>query len=305
MVRHPKTLIDFMQLYPTEEACREALFQHRWPQGFSCRRCGHDKAWHLRGRGLYECAACHYQGSLTAGTVLHSSRTDLRKWLLAIWLLASTKKAPSAAELARQLGVTRKTAWLVRRKIVHALARREDELVLRGIVELDEGFIGGKHHGVENRGRRQPGKTLVAMAAEHTAGGGLGRAHLRVIENAGAESLCAAARATIAPGSCVQTDGWNGYLGLADAGYGHLPCNLPHGSDVDEWLPWSHIVLSNFKRWTLDVFHGVSPRHLQAYLDEFCYRLNRRDAREDLFRRVLNRCLLYTSPAPYSLLTGT
>ena len=305
MVQHPKTLIEFMQMYSTEEDCRQALFEHRWPQGFSCPRCGHEKAWYLRGRGLFECAGCHYQGSLTAGTVLHCTRTDLRKWFLAIWLLASTKKAPSAAELARQLGVTRKTAWLVRRKIIHALSRREGELVLRGIVELDEGFIGGKHQGAENRGRRQPGKTLVAMAAGHTPGGGLGGAHLRVIENASAASLSAAALATIAPGSLVQTDGWSGYAGLDEAGYAHLPRNLPAGADIDEWLPWSHIVLSNFKRWTLDVFHGVSARHLQAYLDEFCYRLNRRGQREDLFRRVLNRCLLYTGPAPYSLLTST
>ena len=79
-----------------------------------------------------------------AGTILSRTRTDLRKWLLAIWLLASTKKAPSAAELSRQLGVTAKTAWLVRRKITHAMARREGDLLLRGIVELDEGFLGAR-----------------------------------------------------------------------------------------------------------------------------------------------------------------
>ena len=305
MVQHPKTLIEFMQMYPTEEDCRQALFEHRWPHGFSCRRCGHERAWHLRGRGLYECASCHYQGSLTAGTVFACTRTDLRKWFLAIWLLASTKKAPSAAELSRQLGVTRKTAWLLRRKITHAMARREGELLLRGIVELDEGFFGGKHAAPQSRGRRQPGKTLVAMAAEHTAGGGHGCAHLRLIADASAESLNAAARATIVPGSLVQTDGWSGYAGLEGAGYGHLPCTLPTGADIDQWLPWSHIVLSNFKRWTLDIFHGVSPAHLQAYLDEYCYRLNRREKREDIFRRLLNRCLLYGAPATYSLLTGT
>ena len=304
-MRHPRTLIEFMQMYATEEDCRRALFEHRWPQGFSCPRCGHERAWHLRGRDLYECAGCHYQGSLTAGTVFARTRTDLRKWLLAIWLLASTKKAPSAAELARQLGVTRKTAWLVRRKIVHAMARREGELLLRGLVELDEAFIGGRRPAPANRGRRQPGRTLVAMAAERTPGGGLGGAHLRVIANAGAASLTAAALATITPGSRVQTDGWVGYVGLGHAGFRHLARDLATGADIDEWLPWSHIVIANFKRWTLDVFHGVSPRHLQAYLDEYCYRLNRRDEREDLFRRVLNRCLLYTGPAPYSLLTGT
>jgi len=143
-VRHPKTLIEFMQTYPAEEECRRAIFEQRWPHGFSCRRCGHERAWHLRGRGLFECASCHYQGSLTAGAILACMRTDLRKWLPAIWLLAATKKAPSAAELARQLGVTVKAAGLMRRQIAQAMARREGELLLRGIVALDEGFSGGK-----------------------------------------------------------------------------------------------------------------------------------------------------------------
>ena len=200
--------------------------------------------------------------------------------------------------------MTVKTAWLMRRKIAHAMARREDELLLRGIVELDEGFIGGQQPRPASRGRRQPGKTMVAISAELTRDGGLGRACLRVVADASADSLTAAAQATIATGSLVQTDGWNGYAGLQRAGYGHRPRNLPTGVDIDAWLPWSHIVLSNFKRWTLDIFGGVSQKHLQAYLDEYCYRLNRRDQRQDLFRRVLNRCVLYTAPAPYSLLTA-
>ena len=301
---HPKTLIEFMELYATEEDCRQAIFAHRWPQGFSCPRCGHRHAWYLRGRGLYECASCHYQGSLTAGTVLARTRTDLRNWFLAIWLLASTKKAPSAAELSRQLGVTAKTAWLMRRKISQAMARRQGELMLRGLVELDEAFVGGKRRGPQSRGRRQPHKTMVAVAAERTPGGGLGRAHLRIVADASAENLTAAAQATIAGGGLVQTDGWNGYAGLAPAGYGHRVRALPTAADIDEWLPFSHIVLSNFKRWTLDIFHGVSAAHLQAYLDEFCYRLNRRAQRPDLFRRILNRCLLYTEPTTYALLTA-
>ena len=164
---HPKTLIEFMELYATEEDCRQAIFEHRWPHGFSCRRCGHDRAWPLRGRGLYECANCHYQGSVTAGTIFHKTRTDLRKWFLAIWLLASTKKAPSAAELSRQLGVTVKTAWLVRRKIQHAMGRREGELLLRGIVELDEGFLGGR--------RSRPGEPRTPPAGQDD-GRHLGRA---------------------------------------------------------------------------------------------------------------------------------
>jgi transposase-like protein len=302
---HPKTLIEFMQLYPTEDACREAIFEHRWPDGFVCPHCEHQHAWHLRDRGLYECARCHYQGSLTAGTILARTRTDLRKWFLAIWLLASTKKAPSAAELSRQLGVTAKTAWLMRRKVTHAMTRRRGELLLRGIVELDEGFLGGRRARPASRGRRQRDKTMVAVSAEHTPGGGLGRAHLLVVSDGCASSLDVAASAMIAHGSSVQTDGWRGYAGLTCEGYEHRPRVLRSTEEIDAWLPWSHVVLSNFKRWMLDIFHGVSPAHLQAYLDEYCYRLNRRDQRLDIFRRLLDRCLLYTAPATYSMLKAT
>ena len=221
---------------------------------------------------------------------------------MTIWLLASTPKAPSAAELARQLQVTGKTAWLLRRKIQHAMARGEGELMLRGIVELDEAFVGGKEPGSGRRGRGQPHKTLVLVAASQSAKGGLGAAHLEVIEDAKAATLLAVAKETIAPGTAVRTDGYRGYGRLGASGYEHHARVLAGGNDIDEWLPWSHIVLANFKRWFLDIFHGVSPAHLQAYLDEFCYRLNRRGQREDLFRRVLNRCLLYTEPVTYALL---
>ena len=136
MARQPRTPIHFMQIHATDEDCRQAFFEHRWSPGFRCRRCEHEHALYLGGTGLCECAGCRYQGSLTAGNVLHCTRIDLRKWLLAIWLLTSTKKTPSAAELARQLGVTPKTAWRLRRKTIHALARREGELLLRDIVEL-------------------------------------------------------------------------------------------------------------------------------------------------------------------------
>lgn len=302
---HPRTLIEFMQLYPSEEACRRAIFAHRWPDGFVCPRCGHGHAWYLRGRGLYECAQCHYQGSLTAGTVLAGTRTDLRKWFLAIWLLASTKKAPSAAELARQLGVTAKTAWLLRRKITHAMRRRRGESMLRGIVELDEGFLGGRRTRPASRGRRQHGKTMVAVSAEHTPAGGLGRAHLLVVSDGTSSSLDVAASAMISHGSIVPTDGWRGYAGLTYEGYEHRGRALRGTEEIDAWLPWSHVVLSNFKRWMLDIFHGVSPAHLQAYLDEYCYRLNRRQQRVDIFPRLLDRCLTRTAPTTYAMLKAT
>jgi transposase-like protein len=178
------------------------------------------------------------------------------------------KKPPSAAELARQLGVTGKTAWLLRRKITQAMRRGEHELLLRGVVELDESLIGGRERGSGMRGRTSQRKTLVAATAEQMPQGGLGRAHLRVIGDAGAKTLTNAAGALIQPGSTVKTDGWRAYRALTGAGYLHEPHVQATPQAAAELLPWAHIVISNFKRWQLDVFHGVSATHLQSYLDE-------------------------------------
>ena len=135
--------------------------------------------------------------------------------------------------------------------------------------------------------------------------GGCRQAHMQVIQDASAISLTGAATASIKPGSTVLTDGWQGYNGLSDQRYNHKPMVLSCPEDASKFLPWVHITISNFKRWILDVFHGVSPKHIQAYLDEFCYRLNRRWQREDLFRRVLNRCSRFATPVTYAQLTAS
>jgi transposase-like protein len=217
--------------------------------------------------------------------------------------MASTPKAPSASELKRQLGVTYKTAWTMRRKIVYALSRRDGELMLRGLVEMDESFIGGREQGT--KGRQTERKTLVAIAVDHTAKGGCRHAHLQVVPDAGSVSLTTAAQQNIASSSTVITDGWPAYNALADQGYHHWPWVLETPEDASRVLPWAHIVVSNFKRWILNSFHSVSAKHLQAYLDEFCYRLNRRWQRSDLFRRILNRCLRFTPQVTYAQLVAS
>ncbi|MHB8181958.1 MAG: IS1595 family transposase [Acidithiobacillus ferrivorans] len=288
-----------MEMYKTEEDCRQALFEHRWPEGFCCPRCGHDQAYAHKKRPLFQCRACRHQASVTAGTIMEGTRTDLKKWFLAIYLLASTKKPLSSAELARQLGIATVTAWTMRRKIMHAMSRREGELMLVGVVEMDESYVGGARSGI--RGRGAEGKTPVAVMCEQNESGGCSLAHMQVLGDISGISLGEAAQSSITPGSIVATDGLPAYGKLASRGFEHEPL-IVGGADASELLPWVHITISNFKRWILDVFHGVSAKHLQSYLDEFCYRLNRRSQRTDLFRRVLNRCVRFTEPVTYAQL---
>ena len=228
---HPLTLVGFMAMYATLDACRRTLLEQRWREGLRCPRCAHALAWYLRGRGPCEGAGCGYQAPLTAGTLLHKTRTDLRKWLLAIWLR--------------------------RRKITQAMRRGEHELLLRGVVELDESLLGGCERGSGKRGRAAQRKTLGAAAAEQMPQGGLGHAHLRVIDDASAKTLSNAAGALIQPGSTVKTDGWRAYRALTGAGYLHEPHAEATPQAAGELLPWAHIVISNFKRWQLDVFQGM------------------------------------------------
>lgn len=300
-MKGPETMIDFMEMYQTEEDCRKALYEHRWPDGFRCPRCGHDHAYAHKKRPLYECRACGHQASLTAGTIFEGTRTDLKKWLLAIYLLASAKKPVSSAELGRQLGIATQTAWTMRRKIMHAMKRRQGDLMLAGVVEMDESYVGGANKGI--RGRGATGKTPVAVMASQNESGGCCLAHMQVIEGASGLSLGEAATNYIVPGSVLATDGFPSYLPVAKLGFDHQPLVAAGVENAADLLPWVHIIISNFKRWILDAFHGVSAKHLQAYLDEFCYRFNRRGQRTDLFRRVLNRCVRFTKPVTYAQLT--
>ena len=303
-MKGPETMIEFMEMYKTEEDCRKALFEHRWPEGFCCPRCGHDRAYAHKKRPLYECTACGHQASVTAGTVFQGTRVDLKKWFLAIYLLATTKKPLSSAELGRQLGIGPQTAWTMRRKIMHAMSRRERELMLAGVVEMDESYVGGVNKGI--RGRGAQGKTPAAIMCEQNESGGCCLAHMQVIDDVSGLSLGEAADSYVAPGSVIATtDGFPSYLPVGKLGFDHQPLVTQGVENAADLLPWVHIIISNFKRWILDVFHGVSAKHLQSYLDEFCYRFNRRKQRTDLFRRVLNRCVRFTKPVTYAELIAS
>ncbi len=182
---------------------------------------------------------------------------------------------------------------------MHAMSRREGELMLVGVVEMDESYVGGARCGIRGLGAK--GKTPVAVMCEQNESGGCSLAHIQVTHDISGLKLGGAATSHETAGSIVATDGLPAYGKLASLGYAHEPL-VVGGADASELLPWMHIIISNFKRWIPDVFHGVSAKQLQSYLDEFCYRLNRRKQRTNLFRRVLNRCVRFTKPVTYAQL---
>jgi transposase-like protein len=301
MVQRPGSLPEFEARFPDEAACARWLFGRRWPDGFRCPGCGHAKGWELgRGALLVECARCHRQTSVTAGTVLHRSHLPLKLWFLAAWLVATHRNGISARQLGLQLGLgSYKTAWLLLRKLRHAMVDPGRE-PLAGLVEVDETSLPFRAKGEPARpGRSHDGKLLVAGAVE-IRGEGPGRVRLVAIEDYSAATLTTFVAGNVASGGTVVSDGWSGYKRLKDVKHeptvvGDTPAHLV--------LPWIHRVFANAKRWALGVYHGLRPDHLQAYLDEFVFRFNRRRTPAAAFERLLGLAVAL-QPAPYQMLIG-
>jgi len=296
---YPRTVAEFEARFATEDACRVYLSRLRWPDDFRC-RCGETKAW-WTARGLWQCAACGAQTSVTAGTVFQDTRKPLRLWFHAMWWVTGQKTGASALGLQRLLGLgSYETAWTWLHKLRRAMVRPGRDR-LSGRVEVDESFVGGVGGA---QGRSTATKALIVIAAEEV-GHGIGRIRLRRIPDGSADSLQAFMQETIEPGSLVHTDGWHGYDGLKAAGYRHRVTLLRGRQDLAfKCLPRVHRVVSLLKRWLLGTHQGaVSPAHLDYYLDEFTFRFNRRTSRHrgNLFFRLAQQAVA-VEPAPYSRL---
>jgi transposase-like protein len=289
---YPRSTGEFLAWFGTDEDCLDYLEWLRWPGGFACPYCGNAGGWRLAD-GRVECGDCSRRTSVTAGTIFDKTRTPLTVWFHACWLFATAKDGISAQYLQRALEIgSYQTAWAMLHRLRSALVR-PGRGRLAGTVEVDETFIGGEEHGL--RGGRQPGKkVLTGIAVEIGEPKGIGRCRMAVLADASGASLGPFVAGSVEPGSRVITDGWVGYNGLAALGYAHERRNQKaaarRGQDPGELLPAVHRVASLCKRWLLGTHQGrVEPAHLQAYLNEFAFRFNRRHSRSRgmVFYRVL------------------
>jgi hypothetical protein len=298
----PTTLIEFQDRFPDEESCWRYLKAARWPEGFRCPHCGHRQHSYLESRRLFQCASCRVQTSVTAQTILHRTRSSLRRWFLAIFFFARHKQSISALQLQRDLGLgSYETAWTMLHKLRSALGRRPEQL-LSGPIEADETFVGGPRSGGKT-GRGAPNKTRVLILVErrpHSAGGAV----LQVVPSGSWASLGPPLLGAIeGRNATIWTDDWRGYAPLARHVVRHRSQIQGTAERAATILPWTHLVASNLKAWLLGTFRGVSPKHLQRYLDEFAYRFSRRSLSERLFFYVTRRAV-EAEPFPYHRLTA-
>jgi len=300
MEDYPAMLMELEQRFGTEQACRDYLFALRWPEGFVCPRCGGRQAW-PSSRRLWQCSACLYQASVTAGTIFQDSRVPLTLWFRAMWLVASQKNGVSALGIQRVLGLrSYKTAWALMHKLRRAMVRPGRDRIA-GTIEVDETYWGAKEEGVV--GRQTEDKALVIVAAQVDGPKKIGRIRLRRIPDLTQATLHGFIRESIVPGSVVRTDGLPAYRGLE--GYRHDRVVIQgSGKSADELLPRVHMVVSLVKRWLLGTHHGaIGHDHLDYYLDEYTFRFNRRSStfRGKRFYRLAQQAV-QVDPAPFDTL---
>jgi len=302
---YPRTFTEFDSFFGDEAACREYLRHLRWPRGFVCPRCGSAAGAWLTDREYFHCRACEGETTLTAGTVFEGTRKPLRTWFLAMWLVTSQKHGASALGLQRVLGLASyQTAWAWLHKLRRAMVRPGRDQ-LRGVVEVDESYVGGEEEGTD--GREIYTKGIVVIAVEIHDPKGFGRVRIRQVPNVSSASLTPFVYDVVEPGATVHTDGWNGYNDLARFGYNRKVTVLASSDDpVHVLMPGVHRVAALLKRWLLGTHQGaVSNRHLDYYLDEFTFRFNRRTSgsRGLLFYRLMQQAAA-TSVTTYRSLIG-
>jgi transcription elongation factor Elf1 len=299
----PQSLPDFQRLFPDDAACAAWLEKSRWPNGFVCPQCMQVAASvRISTRpGVLRCRNCRHEMGMLVGTVMERSHVPLSTWFWAAYLIASQTQGMSAVQFQRQLGLSRyETAFGILHKLRAAMVRPDQDRIggrPNEHVEVDETLVGGRTRG-EGRGIHH--KTLVSCAVEvrhrepgtaqdkRKDGRYAGRVRLAIVPDRSAESLCGFVEGAVEPGTLLVTDDWSAYASLRKRGYDHhaiAECGEPE--IADEFLPIVHLVFSNLKTWLNGIHHGVSAKHLQAYLNEFTFRFNRRFYPFNAFRSLL------------------
>lgn len=286
----PRTIVEFQRRFPDDAACRAYLFACRWPDGFRCPACGTDRAYELPRRLLWECSRCHHQVSITAGTVLHKTRTPIHLWFWAAYLTSTATPGISALQLQRQLGLKRyETGWFMLHKLRRAMVAPERS-PLSGVVEVDDAYVGGADW-ARRGGRDAFGAATIVLTAVEVRGNGSRRIRMEAVDDLSADALCGFVQDNVLEGATVKTDAWQGFKRLGRLGYNHQSTSLRAeglaGRDAALALPHVHLAISNFKTWLRGTYRGVSDHQMQVYLDEFVFRFNRRRTPMAAFQTLL------------------
>jgi hypothetical protein len=295
------SIIDFYKEYPDEISCKLKFKEIRDREGVCCKRCGGHSHYWKKDKWQYECKNCKHRTTLRSGTVMQSSNLPFQYWFIAMHLITATKKSFSAKEMQRQLGHKRyEPIWLMMHKIRSVMGLRDDEYNIAKSIELDEGFFETVNRDFVKgsplkRGRGSERQTTVLVMIEsdenlknnnkHRPSKKAGFLKMKVIQNLKTETINRKIEDNVEQGTKVYTDDSTSYKNMTQ-GVSNIAQKVTK-SNVNKVLPWVHTAISNAKRLLLDVHHRIDDDFLQNYLNEFCYKYNRRYFGDKTMERLI------------------
>lgn len=286
------SVFEFQKRFGSENQCLAYLAEHKWSSGYSCNRCGHRN--YCNGNKRYErqCTHCRYIESPTANTLFHKVKFPLVKAFWVVYCLSTSKKGIASTELSRKLQLRQKTCWLFKQKVMRAM-RSSQLFPMSGQVEVDETYVGGQD---DKAVGRNEGKKKIVVVSIEKKGKGVSRMYGRVIKTASRKNLKKFMKDHIDKDAKIRTDGWTGYQGLSDC-FPKLTREKSQAKGKN--FRDLHRTIMIFKAWLRGIHHSV--RHLQPYLDEYCFRFNRQKMKEGIFENLMNR-MIEGEPYPYKLI---
>jgi hypothetical protein len=303
-------LLNFHKRFPDEETCRMYLKEKREKEGVVCKNCGGTKHYWFANMQIWKCANCYSRTSLRAGTIMEKSHLPVLIWFICIHLMTSTKKSFSALEMQRQLGLKRyEPVWYMMQKIRNSMGKRDKKYKLNGQIEVDDAFFeivdlpekdelgNDKNDDIDSkrgRGSKRQKKVLVMVESTantkqtnpHKKNRIMGFAKMVTIDELNSVGINYEIKKGISASSVVITDGYRSYARLNEVVDNHIQM-IVEPKEAAKKLPWVHTVIANAKRLFVGIHHSIGKDYLQNYLNEFCYKLNRRNFTVDLFDRMI------------------
>jgi len=292
-------IIKFIEEFPDEKSCKDHFRKIREHEGIVCKKCGCTKHYWLKAKHQWQCSECNFRTTLRSGTMMENAKLPYRKWYLAMAFMSFSKKGLSAKELQRQLGHSRyESIWSMMHRIRQAMGQRDNMYDLAGMIEFDEGYFTTHSCKSKNqklkRGKGSQKKTNVAVMAESTPLEDIETGEtdrhcryfkMKVLKGHDSKEIDKVISENIDEKSIVFSDKSKSYVDISK----YIDVHVSEKSNrktTTKTLPWVHIAISNAKRTLLGIYHKTKGKYLQLYLDEFCYKLNRRYFGNSLFDRL-------------------
>ena len=289
-------LIDFIDRFDNNEKCKNYLADIKWANGFTCSKCNHTYYWKKKNDPFVRvCKGCRHIESVTANTLFHKVKFDLRKAFLIIFEMSTTTKGCSSPVIARKYGINQKSAWLFMSKIRKAMASSQ-QYPIEGSCEVDEIMIGGRRTGKPGRGAKNKKKVSVVVEKDHK--GGIHRSYAVKIDNFSTQQLVKVFERHIDKDAEVDTDLWRSYTPLA----GEWNISQSKSQPPQNFIT-VHRFIQQLKSWIRGIYHWISEGHLQGYLDEYCFRLNRHLFKDNIFNILINRMIVHNPVFSKNLIT--